>query len=358
MQGFSWWELRLRKCRQVFGCRGVQEIHFTVAHGAQFGRRGNGFQGHLSGTPDFRPIGAPKPRWGCYGALPEKMRVLPVSESPRRGRRDHSQGWRARQRPKPLGAGKNDRSPVGAAGTTGGGGRASAEGANKTPGRGTNRWNPRMGGHPLQRRPPSRRAECVLREMPNALFPKMVGKTDIFMPEVVATAAPPWRSAELAASNQARHKTQPRLRNRLPPIHRAATAAAPWQLFSGHHPGKRLPSWGTEVMSKNAAVRPWDGCRCRGRRLRSGFRPPSAPAPDNGISFWAPICLRRPSRGSARRFAARPTPGYAPTPPYGGLPKPGMPRHFHGGRALPDFTKSLCFPKWWFYRPYRGTWRT
>ncbi len=27
----------------------------------------------------------------------------------------------------------------------------------------------------------------------------------------------------------------------------------------------------------------------------------------------------------------------------------------HGGRALPDFTKSPCFPKWRFYRPSLGT---
>jgi hypothetical protein len=87
--------------------------------------------------------------------------------------------------------------------------------------------------------------------------------------------------------------------------------------------------------------------------LRSGLRPPSAPAPGNGIPFRALACLRRPSRGSARRFAARSTPGYAPTPR--GLSLGRNAASLHGGSALPDFTKSPCFPKWRFYRPSWGT---
>ena len=173
----------------------------------------------------------------CVGAIPEKMRGIPARESPRKGALDHSQGWRARQRPEPLGAGSCFPEPCkGGRTITRGGG--SAEGAD----------------------------------------------------------APP----------------------------------------------------------AGAAPRPCHGCRCRGRRLRSGFRPPSAPAPGNGIPFRAPACLRRPSRGSARRFAARFTPGYAPAP----LAGASLGRNaalLHGGRALPDFMKSPCFPKWRFYRPSWGS---
>ncbi len=111
---------------------------------------------------------------------------------------------------------------------------------------------------------------------------------------------------------------------------------------------------GADATPAGAALRPCHGCRCRGRRLRSGFRPPSAPAPGNGIPFRAPACLRRPSRGSARRFAAR-SPLAMLRRPLAGASLGRNAAFLHGGRALPDFMKSPCFPKWRFYRPSWGS---
>ena len=145
-----------------------------------------------------------------------------------------------------------------------------------------------------------------------------------------------------------------------------------WRARSARNPWGRVPVF----QSPARAEGPWPGVegapKARTQPLQARPRGPAmAVVAGGGGCGRASALPPPPPPAMASRSGRQPVFGALPgvplaasrlAPPLAMLRRPlagaslgGNAAFLHGGRALPDSTKSPCFPKWQFYRPSLGT---